>query len=130
MLKRIAYILISVWLINALVCFHPTDAAEIHAEAAKATNGPSFSDNTLLDLLLHHISDDDDYNGSHQHHKIANRNRYVLTRTLGFNLQVPFTHTFQWLNAVQYLHTYYGRFWEKKVFLPPHHNFLFRLSPF
>jgi hypothetical protein len=128
MLKRWAYILLSAWLINAVVCFQPNISGESHLAASSIGKIATISDATLLGVVFNHFIKDKD---SHHHdRRIPVKKRYLTTRSQAFNLQLPCIQVFNYSSAVQTLALVDYAQWEKKVFLPPLHHFLFRLNPF
>lgn len=129
MLKKWGYILLSAWLINAVICFHPNDSFGGGIAVAPQTPATLFADNTLLDIVAGHIANLTADQGHHRH-KFPVKRRYLQNRSQGFNIQLPAAQDFKWLNNVKAIKSTVTFFWENRVFLPPHHNFLFRLSPF
>lgn len=123
MLKKWSYILISVWLINALVCLHPARTFEsaypgtlqfsANYYNGKTSNTPPRENN-------HKATPD---------HKVYG-NKCVFTRAADFITQLPVLQNFHYTTLAQVISFNYSRFWENQSFLPPHHHFLFRLSPF
>lgn len=126
MLKKCLHIFIAAWLINALVCYHPTAPFGGVGHPVQYTETDYSADNTIVDILVNHADD-----GPDDHpHRVFSHARYLVSRTIGFNLQLPTLQTFHCLNTAIDVPLAFHRFWESKVFLPPHHHFLFRLSPF
>lgn len=119
------------WLINALVCFHPVLADDgcVHPQC----NGTelSHSDNTLFDVFCNHFPAQKKHTDQ-THHKSTAKARYAISRTGGLHLLslAPLTILFTPHNPMKVLNFSAFNYWVNRVFLPPHHNFLFRLSPF
>ena len=123
-LKRWSYLLISAWLINALVCFHSANFFE-SISTFKPQCSSFFRENTLVDVVFNYVSSDN--NAAKQHHKVIHRNRYIGNPTLSINIQLPLTQTFNCSDLAKTISYTYNQFWENKFFLPPLHDFLFRL---
>lgn len=129
MLKRWVYILVSAWLINAVVCFHPVNSFGSGKSATPKNSATFFADNTLLDIFISHVGDLTTDHGNHRH-KFPVKRRYLQSHSQTFNIQLPTVQEFKWLKNVKAIENTFNFFWKNRVFLPPHYNFLFRLSPF
>lgn len=129
MLKRWSHILLVGWLINALICFHPAFGEDARVLPQHLTQASHHNDNTLLDIIVHHFVGQKSHKKS-THGKISTRSRYMSTRAISLNFVVPQTIIFDLVGQLQLLFCDQLKFWETKVFLPPLHHFLFRLSPF
>ncbi|MGN6397194.1 MAG: hypothetical protein ACTHMI_16615 [Mucilaginibacter sp.] len=129
MLKRSLHIVLAAWLINALVCFHPVFSEVPNAHASSCETTISHPDNTLLEIIYNHVFDAKQQKGHGSHHA-APKYRYVVSRNLGLDVcgeQVP---GFSLYTPETVLPPFVHKIWENRIFLPPHHHFLFRLSPF
>lgn len=130
MLKRCLHVLLVGWLINVLICFHPAFGAESRIPPRHSASSAHHSDNTFLDILLHHLVS---YSSSHKkglHGRISTRSRYTSAQAVSLSVVLPQTIIFNLVGQAQQLFCEQLKFWETKVFLPPLHHFLFRLSPF
>lgn len=129
MLKKHLNILLSVWLISAIVCFHATNPENNTCEHFQFSNNSCYAGNTLFDLAYQCLSSDAHHDGKHHHH-IKYQKRFLTSRTVDFTIQVPATQEFTANILPQNLFSFPGKQWLNKVFLPVHHHFLFRLTPF
>ncbi|MFD0763283.1 hypothetical protein ACFQZI_00360 [Mucilaginibacter lutimaris] len=126
--KRWFFILITAWLVNTLVCFHPTNFIEGNNSPVSQTSAQVSSDNTLVDIFFNHVASDD--HDQHEHHKINHRRRYINTRTIDFNIQLPAIDLLNYLDLIKAIPNNHIFPWVNRFLLPPLHHFLFRLSPF
>jgi len=129
MLKRWSHILLVGWLINALICFHPAFGEDSRMMPQRLTSSVAHPDNTLLDVLLNHFLGHKKHKKG-EHGKLATKSRYVSMRANFLSVVIPQTTIFNLVGQVRLLFCEQLKFWETKVFLPPLHHFLFRLSPF
>jgi hypothetical protein len=123
-------IFLSLWLINAVVCFHAPSPLQNSCEPHEELSQPS--PNTLVDWvadMLAHPDADDDGDETH-HHFVRLHSRYLGSRTLDFNLQVPTKAEYSYQPVPQIVKIQFSEYWLTKAYLPRYYNFLFRLSPF
>ncbi|MBB5395692.1 hypothetical protein [Mucilaginibacter sp. AK015] len=120
------YIFIAAWFINALVCFNATDGfIDACCKTAPQNSGETLFDVSPLKLSDHAVKD----NVEHEDRKGSYRNRYLNPRLLDYDIQPLSSQTFgrlAFLNRSALIISAYG----EKLFTPPLHHFLFRLSPF
>ncbi|MFD0793784.1 hypothetical protein ACFQZX_09150 [Mucilaginibacter litoreus] len=129
MLKKWTNIILCAWLINALVCFHPTNPFENHRIDGHCNIGNCFSDNTLLSFLINYPGKCKKSDIQAQH-KISARNRYTTNSQLNFITNLPVCETFSFTNLIQHLRASSHSFLEYRTFALAQYQNLFRLSPF
>ncbi|MBE9661944.1 hypothetical protein [Mucilaginibacter myungsuensis] len=130
MLKRWAHILISAWLINALICFHPNNFLECDNDGAITSFDERFPYNTAVDIFFNYVNADNDQPEDGTQHRIAHSKRYIGARSFVLNIVPPFVQEFKPVEHIEAIARKHFRAWDNKIFLPPLHHFLFRLSPF
>lgn len=130
MLKKYINILLSVWLISAVVCFHATNPENNTCEHFQFSDSICYAGNTLFDLAYLGLSNDDSHHAGKHHHHIKYQKRFLTNRSIDFTIQLPAQDDFITCNLPQHLFSFQGKQWLNKVFLPAHHHFLFRLTPF
>lgn len=129
MIKKGLNIILLGWLINALVFFHPIFGDHGCMKISHGERYDTHADNTLIDVIFNHFI------ANKGHKKDAPRKafikaRYISVRAANLVAVLPHTLLFDFQDRVQRICFSRFKFWETKEFLPPHHNFLFRLSPF
>ncbi|WP_345105333.1 hypothetical protein [Mucilaginibacter panaciglaebae] len=129
MLKRCLQIILAAWLINALICFHPVFSGRVHPASNSSAIASASPDNTLLYIFLHHYSSDKAQK-SPIHHASVPKYRYLISRTLNFDIWTGHNTICSLFNSGKTLPVFVRKIWENKLFSPPHYNYLFRLSPF
>ena len=130
MLKKYLNILLSVWLINAIVCFHATSPVENICDQFQLSNEYCYSGNTIFDLVYLGLNNASSHQDSKHHYHIKDQKRFLTSRVVDFTIQVPAKQEFISNDLPRHLFSFPGKQWLNKVFLPVHHHFLFRLTPF
>lgn len=130
MLKKYVNILLSVWLIGAIVCFHATNPEDYTIEHFQFTSSNCYAGNTLFDLLYLEFNNSSSHQDGKHHHHIKFQKKFLGSRAVDFTIQVPAQQEFIADNLPRHLFSFPGKQWLSKVFLPAHHHFLFRLTPF
>lgn len=130
MLKKYVNILLSVWLISAIVCFHATNPEENTCDHLQFSTSYCYTGNTLFDLAYLGFTSDSSHADGKQHHHIKYQKRFLTNRLVDFTIQVPAKQEFISENLPRHLFSFPGKQWLNKVFLPAHHHILFRLTPF
>ncbi|MEB0262823.1 hypothetical protein QN348_01730 [Mucilaginibacter sp. 5C4] len=126
MLKKYINIILSVWLISVVVCFHATNPS-LNPEGHSYGNS-CCEYNTVFDVFSGYFNHTE-APGKH-YHKIKTPKRFLNNRALDLNIQIPVKQEFFADNICHKLFTFLGREWLNKVFLPAHYNTLFRFTPF
>ncbi|TWR25514.1 hypothetical protein FPZ42_13025 [Mucilaginibacter achroorhodeus] len=128
MLKKWTTYLLCAWLINALVCFHPTNPFENHDFGDECSISECFNDDTLLAFLI-------SYPGKckkedQEQHKINVRSRYTSGNEFHFIANLPVAEVFACANFVQHIRINNLSFFLHRTFSLAQYQHLFRLSPF
>lgn len=131
-LKRCLYFFLSIWLVNAVICFH-TD--NVWAAMPNHMQYPGESCNDGGDTVLGYVTqilDTDDHTNSDNNSRPSKRApRKILPRRIAeFNAQLPITLDFIKGNIGIDIHRTFGAHSFTKAFLPGYYNFLFRYKPF
>jgi hypothetical protein len=125
-LKRWSYLLVVAWLINALVCFHPTTFYESGRITTSQNQIQILADNTLVDMFFHHIVNQSD----HHHKPISHRNRFINVRSVINVFHLPSLIGDERPITVRGIVFEPFVIWLKIHFISALHAYLFRLSPF
>jgi hypothetical protein len=128
MLKRLLHIVLAAWLINALICFHPGFSGNTYPKSDLSTAAAAHPDVKLPDGFLPNYSSNKTQKEAH--HRSASKNRYFMSRVLTFDIWSGQNAICSLLAPRKTLRVFIHKMWENKFFLPPHHNYLFRLSLF
>jgi len=129
MLKRSFHIVLAAWLINALVCFHPVFSESEFARGGVCQTEAAHVDNTLFEIACRYFIPDE-LNKQHHNHHSAPKGRYLVSRILGLGVCDTHASYFSLINFANLIPAFIPKIWENRIFLPPLHHFLFRLSPF
>lgn len=130
MLKKSINILLSVWLIGAIVCFHATNPGENICNHFQSSNEYRYTGNTVFDLVYQGLDNASTHQDGKHHHHIKYQKRFLTSRVIDFIIQVPYRQDFVSDILPQHIFSFPGKQWLSKVFLPVHHHILFRLTPF
>lgn len=130
MLKKYVNILLSVWLISAIVCFHATNPEDNTCDHFQFSSNSCYAGNTLFDLVYLSLDNPSGHQGGQHRHPIKYQKRFLTNRAVDFTIQVPSKQDFFSDNLPSNLISFPGKQWLNKVFLPAHHHILFRLTPF
>ncbi|PAW94383.1 hypothetical protein CKK33_13130 [Mucilaginibacter sp. MD40] len=129
MLKKWSTYLLCAWLINALVCYHPTNPFENHRFNSHCDIGTCFSDDTLLSFLVN-FPGKCKKNDQQEQHKINTRNRYTVNNQVSFIANLPVAEVFTCSDFAKHLRISSHSFFEHRTFSLAQYEHLFRLSPF
>ena len=130
-LKRCLYIILSVWLINAVVCFHANDTSSLLPDHLQYPGESCQEGDTVLDYVAQLFSKHDNNADDSANHQTKRYSRKLLVRRLvNINVQLPELQSFIKNNFALDLHCTFGKSWFNKAFLPGYYNFLFRFKPF
>jgi hypothetical protein len=128
-LKRCLYIFLSVWLINAIVCFHGNDFSAPVPDHLQYPGETCQEGDTVLDFVAQILSSDQ--SADHNNHQNKKYPRKILVRRLvSLDVYLPELQSFVKNNLAVDLHRSFGKNWFNKAFLPGYYNFLFRFKPF
>lgn len=130
MLKKYINILLSVWLIGAIVCFHATNPRENTCDHFQSPDEYYYTGNTVFDLVYQGLDNASAHQDGKHHHRIKYQKRFLISRVIDFTIQLPVKQEFFTDVLPSHLFSFPGKQWLNKVFLPAHHHFLFRLTPF
>lgn len=131
-LKRCLYFLLSVWLINSIVCFHADNISTPLPDHVQYP-GETCDDggNTVVGYVTQIFDTDDHTNSDNGAHQSKRTPRKILPRRIAeFNAQLPILLDFVKGNVAIDVHHTFGTHWFNKAFLPGYYNFLFRYKPF
>ncbi|TWR25221.1 hypothetical protein FPZ43_17275 [Mucilaginibacter pallidiroseus] len=127
MAKKWLHIILSVWIINVIVCFHAVNPFENALLSEQATATASLRSATLLDLFSQETVDEADK--SQKHNKIHQKSRYVTARVIDNYVPAIYADKLEFSVFHKDVAAFTGQY-VTKAFLPSYYNFLFRLSPF
>ncbi len=86
--------------------------------------------NTLLDMLIGQVQDDDDNDNKKTPAKASCRHFLSIIRGAAVNTRIPLVTIFGAFRLQGITRHFYGNHLIRKPILPTYYNFLFRLSPF
>lgn len=128
--RRCLYIILSVWFINAIVCFHGTSNLGNVPDHLQYPGESCQEGDTAFGYVADTFtSDDNSADANHQPTKRFPR-KILVRRIADFNVLLPVLLDFGRNNLVIDLHCTFGKSWFNKAFLPGYYNFLFRFKPF
>ena len=129
-MKTLKLLILSVWLINAIVCFHGNDFAAPVPDHLQYPGETCEEGDTVLDFVAQ-IFTSDAQNADHNNHQNKKYPRKILVRRLvGLDVYLPELQSFIKNNLAIDLHCTFGKNRFNKAFLPGYYNFLFRFKPF
>ena len=129
--RRCIYFILSVWLINTIVCFHgyknfgdfPEHLQYPGENCSKGSSAFEYFGEVLT-------SDDSDTDPSQHPLKRPSRKLLVRRAAAESYMQIPSLLDFIKSNLAIDINCTFGKQWFSKAFLPGYYNFLFRLKPF
>jgi len=131
MLKKWAYILTLFCLANNLFCFCSGVPLPGHtARASVADVDTHTGSDSLLDILLGQLQDDDDDNNGKTPFTTLSKHTWSIVREFALNVPMPLQAAFGIIHPQGVVRHVYGNDLIRKPVLPTYYNFLFRLSPF
>ncbi|GAB2703192.1 hypothetical protein GCM10027037_31170 [Mucilaginibacter koreensis] len=132
MWKKWFNIVLCLWLINAVTCYHATNPFDDVAEVAGSDHCASacVTINTWADYISNAVADDSDAI-IRKFHKIKMQRRYVHARAPQVNLFLPAVLlACLYILARKRLAVNAPNYPAEEATRPAYYNFLFRLSPF
>ncbi|GAB2980822.1 hypothetical protein GCM10027049_15490 [Mucilaginibacter puniceus] len=130
-LKKCIYLILSVWLVNAVVCFHADTASAPLPDHVQYPGESCDEGDTVLGYATQIFDTDDHSNSDKNSHPIKRAPRKILPRRIAeLNAQLPFILDFLKGNVGIDIAQTFGTRWFNKAFLPGYYNFLFRYKPF
>lgn len=130
MWKKWVYIFTLFCLANNLFCFCAGASLYSHSQASVADIDSHAGGNSLLDLLIGTLQDDNDDDNGKTPFKSLAKHTWSIVREFALNVPVPMPAAYGLVHPQGIVRHVYGNHLICKATLPTYYNFLFRLSPF
>ncbi len=128
--KRYLYVILSLCLINTIVCFHGSNSFGNIPDHLQYPGETCQEGDTAFEYVTQVFSSDDNSTDANHHPTKRFPRKILVRRVADFNALLPVLLDYGRSNFTVDLHCTYGKIWFNKVLLPGYYNFLFRFKPF